>query len=80
MAPSTRPPSDGPSRLREGEWVAAAEGVQGATIDLDPGAIGRVRKSVSLAQHTTRTHYPGRHRVEALVNGAPMGSAWFTVT
>jgi len=53
---------------------------KGATIDLDPGAIGRVRKSVSLAQHTTRTHYPGRHRVEALVNGATVGSAWFTVT
>jgi len=53
---------------------------KGATLDLDPGATGRVRKSVSLAQHTTRTHYPGRHRVEALVNGTAMGSAWFTVT
>ena len=53
---------------------------KGATLDLDPGAAGRVRKSVSLAQHTTRTHYPGRHQVEALVNGATMGSAWFTVT
>ena len=53
---------------------------KGATLDLAPGATGRVRKSVSLAQHTTRTHYPVRHLVEALVNGAAMGSAEFTVT
>ena len=53
---------------------------KGATLELAPGATGRVRKSVSLAQHSTRTHYPGRHRVEALVNGKAMGSAWFTVT
>lgn len=53
---------------------------KGATLELDPGANGRVRKTVSLAQHTTRTHYPGRHHVEALVNGAPMGRAAFVVT
>ncbi len=29
-----------------------------------------VAKSVSLAQMSTRTHYPGRHRIELLVNGA----------
>lgn len=52
---------------------------KGGELDLAPGASGRVRKSVSLAQHTTRTHYPGRHHVEALVNGVAMGSAWFTV-
>ena len=52
---------------------------KGATLALEPGATGSVRKSVSLAQHTTRTHYPGRHHVEALVNGDAMGSAWFTV-
>ncbi len=53
---------------------------KGATLELEPGATGRVRKTVSLAQHTTRTHYPGRHHVEALVNGALMGRAEFTVT
>ena len=52
---------------------------KGATLELAPGATGRVRKSVSLAQRSTRTHYPGRHRVEALVNGNALGSAWFTV-
>ena len=51
-----------------------------ATLDLEPGATGRVRKTVSLAQHTTRTHYPGRHHVEALVNGTPMGRAEFLLT
>lgn len=52
---------------------------KGATLDLDPGATRRVRKTVSLAQHSTRTHYPGRHHVEALVNGSPMGRAEFVV-
>ena len=52
---------------------------KGATLDLAPGAQGRVRKSVSLAQHSTRRHYTGRHRLEVLVNGAALGSAWFTV-
>lgn len=53
---------------------------KGSTLDLAPGATGRIRTTVSLAQHTTRTHYPGRHLVETLVNGTTMGSAWFTVT
>jgi len=31
---------------------------------------------VSLRQHTTRTHYPGEHRVEVVLNGVvrPLGS------
>jgi 3-methyladenine DNA glycosylase AlkC len=53
---------------------------KGTTLDLAPDAVGRVRKGVSLAQRSTRTHYPGRHRVDALVNGIAMGSAWFQVT
>ena len=53
---------------------------KGTTLDLAPGAVGRVRKGVSLAQQSTRTHYPGRHRVDALVNGVALESAWFTVT
>ena len=52
---------------------------KGCSLDLAPGGQGRVRKSVSLAQHSTRRHYPGRHRVEALVNGTALGSAWFAV-
>ena len=52
---------------------------KGATLDLAPGSAGRVRKSVSLAQHSTRRHHPGQHRVEALVNGVALGGAWFSV-
>ncbi|MDH3499664.1 MAG: DNA alkylation repair protein [Acidimicrobiia bacterium] len=29
-----------------------------------------VNKTISLKQHSTRTHYPGRHRVEVQLNGA----------
>jgi len=40
-------------------------------VRLDPGASATVARTVSFRQHSTRTHHPGRHRVEALVNGAP---------
>jgi 3-methyladenine DNA glycosylase AlkC len=40
----------------------------------------QVSKRVSLAQHTTRTHYPGVHQVEIQINGAIQGSGEFTVT
>ena len=33
------------------------------------GEEATVLKSVSLAQHTTRKHYPGSHRVEVMLNG-----------
>ncbi|MDX6769178.1 MAG: DNA alkylation repair protein [Elusimicrobiota bacterium] len=44
-------------------------------LELAPGARARLRKTVSLAQHTTRRHYPGIHRVEALLDGRafPLG-------
>jgi 3-methyladenine DNA glycosylase AlkC len=34
-----------------------------------------VTRSISFRQHSTRTHYPGKHRVDALVNGVatPIG-------
>jgi 3-methyladenine DNA glycosylase AlkC len=38
-------------------------------LELQPQASAHLVKTISLAQHTTRTHYPGRHRVEVLVNG-----------
>ena len=41
------------------------------TVALAPGEAVRVAKQVTLADLTTRRHYPGRHVVEALVNGAP---------
>jgi 3-methyladenine DNA glycosylase AlkC len=52
---------------------------KGASLQLTPGEEGRVKKRVSLAQHTTRTHYPGRHQVDALLNGVVKASVWFTV-
>jgi 3-methyladenine DNA glycosylase AlkC len=36
---------------------------------LGPGEEAALAKTVSLRQHTTRTHHPGRHRVAAVVNG-----------
>jgi hypothetical protein len=46
------------------------------SLELAPGVSQRLSKLVSLKQHTTRTHHPGDHRVEALVNGVaqPLGS------
>jgi 3-methyladenine DNA glycosylase AlkC len=43
---------------------------------LEAGGRAVLRKSVSLARHTTRTPYPGRHTLEILVNGEvrPAGS------
>ena len=39
------------------------------TLMLAAGESLRVSKKVSLAEMTTRKHYPGNHRVEALING-----------
>jgi 3-methyladenine DNA glycosylase AlkC len=50
------------------------------TLDLQPGASEQLTKRISLAQHTTRTHYPGRHRVEVVVNGKPGNATTFEVT
>ena len=52
---------------------------KGTSFRLAAGGEDRVTKRVSLAQHTTRTHYPGRHRVEASLNGVVKAGAWFTV-
>ena len=43
---------------------------KGAELALEAGGSALVRKSVSLAQHSTRKHYPGVHRVEVMLNGA----------
>ncbi len=44
-----------------------------------PGGRTTIRKTVSLAQHSTRTHYPGEHRVEILINGVTHSGATFEV-
>ena len=45
------------------------------SLELGPGDDVTLRKTVSLRNLTTRQHHPGRHRLEALVNGAavPLG-------
>jgi 3-methyladenine DNA glycosylase AlkC len=48
-------------------------------LELEPGASARLAKTISLAQHSTRTHYPGRHRVELLVNGRASDAGAFEV-
>jgi 3-methyladenine DNA glycosylase AlkC len=48
-------------------------------LELQPSEHARLEKTISLAQHTTRTHYPGEHRVEVLVNGQASGAAVFEV-
>ncbi|HET6919817.1 MAG TPA: DNA alkylation repair protein, partial [Jiangellaceae bacterium] len=46
-------------------------------LELEPRRTARLVKTISLAQHTTRTHYPGQHRVEVLVNGQESGGRVF---
>jgi 3-methyladenine DNA glycosylase AlkC len=48
-------------------------------LELQPRESARITKTISLAQHTTRTHYPGQHRVEVLVNGQASEAALFDV-
>jgi 3-methyladenine DNA glycosylase AlkC len=45
-------------------------------LTLKPGESVAVGKSIALKQLTTRKHYPGRHRIDALLNGQrlPLGS------
>ncbi len=40
---------------------------KGGEVDLAGTAV--IRRTISFAQHSTRRHYPGPHRVEALING-----------
>ena len=48
-------------------------------LELQPHGSVRLNKTISLAQHTTRTHYPGQHRVEVLVNGRANGTGVFDI-
>ncbi len=47
--------------------------------ELQPHGSVRLTKTISIAQHTTRTHYPGEHRVEVLVNGRASGTGVFDI-
>lgn len=52
---------------------------KGGTVDLAPGASETLEKTLSFAEMTTRRHYAGEHRVEALINGRPVELGSFTV-
>jgi 3-methyladenine DNA glycosylase AlkC len=47
-------------------------------LSLTPDETAATRKTISLADMSTRKHHPGRHRVEALINGraVPLGEFW----
>jgi 3-methyladenine DNA glycosylase AlkC len=49
---------------------------KGAELNLNAGSSGTIRKTISVAQHSTRKHYPGEHAVEVMINGRvePVGS------
>ncbi len=53
---------------------------KGAELKLEAGASALVRKTVSVAQHTTRKHYPGEHAVEVIINGRSQRVGAFTIT
>lgn len=53
---------------------------KGSELLLEPGTSGRVRKTVSIRQHSTRTHYPGVHRVDVMINGGVRPGRDFEVT
>lgn len=50
------------------------------TVDLAAKESVSLKKSISLAQHTTRKHYPGTHLVELLLNGKARRLGTFEVT
>lgn len=50
-----------------------------AQLELAPEGTATLRKSISLAEHTTRTPYPGAHAVELLVNGERFEAGAFDV-
>ena len=52
---------------------------RGAELQLDPRDRRTIRKTISFAQHSTRTHYAGRHRIEAQLNGVLLGAVEFEV-
>jgi 3-methyladenine DNA glycosylase AlkC len=52
---------------------------RGAELQLEPGERRTVRKTISFAQHSTRTHYPGTHHIDVQLNGEAARSASFEV-
>jgi len=53
---------------------------KGAELTVAPDGSAIVRKSISLAQHSTRTHYPGDHQVDVMVNGVSHPGGMFSLS
>jgi 3-methyladenine DNA glycosylase AlkC len=53
---------------------------KGKEAEVGPGGRIEVKKTVSVAHHTTRTPYPGAHRVELMINGEVVAATRFEVT
>ncbi len=52
---------------------------KGAELSMGAGGEATVRKTISIAQHSTRTHYRGTHRVDVLLNGKTLPGATFEI-
>jgi 3-methyladenine DNA glycosylase AlkC len=52
---------------------------KGGERSLAPGDTATVSKLISLAQHSTRTHYPGVHSVDVQLNGTAHPTGTFTL-
>ncbi len=52
---------------------------KGRELVLESAGVATVRKTVSLAQHSTRRRYPGVHRVEVMLNGSSRAEGRFDV-
>ncbi|MEM7285962.1 MAG: DNA alkylation repair protein [Actinomycetota bacterium] len=53
---------------------------KGAEIEVAPGETATVAKTISVKQHSTRTHYPGSHAIELIVNGDTRPGTSFELT
>jgi 3-methyladenine DNA glycosylase AlkC len=50
------------------------------TLELAPKEAVRLRKTIGLHEMTTRKHYPGRHKIDVVLNGQPSPLAFFELT
>lgn len=46
-------------------------------LTLDPGQVVKLSRTQSIRNFTTRTHYPGRHEVEIMINGETLARDYF---
>ena len=66
-------------------WFVKADGktrpkvFKGKELSMTGGDTAVISKTVSIAQHSTRTHYPGTHRVDVQINGVSRQGADFSV-